>query len=30
MADAKQLLAEHEAARQSIASLWQGIKGGSE
>ncbi len=28
--DAKQLLAEHDSARQSIAALWQGIKGPSE
>lgn len=27
--DAKHLLAEHDAARQSIAALWQGIKGPS-
>jgi [glutamine synthetase] adenylyltransferase / [glutamine synthetase]-adenylyl-L-tyrosine phosphorylase len=27
VADAKQLLAEHDAARQSIAALWNGIKG---
>ena len=30
MSDAKQLLAEHDAARQSIAALWQHIKGPSE
>ena len=27
MADAEQLLAQHDAARHSIAALWQGIKG---
>jgi glutamate-ammonia-ligase adenylyltransferase len=27
LADAAQLLAEHDAARQSIAALWNGIKG---
>jgi glutamate-ammonia-ligase adenylyltransferase len=29
-ADAKQLLAEHDAARQEVAALWQGIKGDAE
>jgi hypothetical protein len=27
MSDARQLLAEHDSARQSIAALWNGIKG---
>ena len=30
VADAKQLLAEHDAARQGIAALWNSIKGGHE
>jgi glutamate-ammonia-ligase adenylyltransferase len=30
VSDARQLLAEHDAARQSIATLWQSIKGKSE